>query len=363
MKSKERISTILDLGEPDRIGMHDEFWLETIRRWKREGGLPPDAPEPIEGCEYKHIAPKYFDMDMVFVEIDVSPRFERKVIKKEEKSMIISDEWGQIRRSWLSLKDGAPQVLDNIIKSEEDWEKVEDRFQPTPDRIVDPPYEKLKEMRKSEKFVTLLIFNPWEWGWRLVGFTNLIKLMYKKPSFVKRMFDKLREFQTELMKMAIEEAWVDGVWMWGDSAYNSGPFLSLKMYEEFISPYHAHFCNVARKYGLHVILHTDGDVRPLIPYFIKEGIRGLNPIESDLLDIGELKEKYGDKLVFVGGIDVKKLAKGPEKAREEVIDKIKKAAYGGGFIFHSDHSVPPDVSFEAYKAALDAALKYGRYRP
>lgn len=363
MNSKERIKAILSFEEPDRVGMHDEFWLETIRRWKKEGGLPPDAPEPQEGCDYKYIAPNYFNMDMAFVEIDPSPRFERKVIGREGNSTIILDEWGQKRRSWMDVKDGAPQVIDNLIKTEEDWEKIEDRFQPTLDRIVDPPYDKLKELRKSDKFIALLIYNPWEWGWRILGFTNLIRNIYRNPRLVKRMFDTLVEFQSELMKIVIDEGVVDGIWMWGDAAYNSGPFIPPKKYEEFITPAHKSFCTIAKKRDLPVIFHTDGDVSLLIPQFIDAGITCLNPIESDILDIAQLKEKYGDKLAFCGGIDVRKLSEGPERARRETVEKIKKAAYGGGFIYHSDHSVPPSVSFEAYTASLKAVKRYGRYKP
>jgi uroporphyrinogen decarboxylase len=34
---------------------------------------------------------------------------------------------------------------------------------------------------------------------------------------------------------------------------------------------------------------------------------------------------------------------------------------GGGYIFHSDHSVPPTVSFDNYKYAMELVDKYGRY--
>jgi uroporphyrinogen decarboxylase len=302
-------------------------------------------------------------MDMAFIEIDPSPKFERKIIGREKDSTIVVDEWGQRRRSWMDAKDGAPQVLDNLIKTEEDWKKIEDRFQPTLERIVDPPYDRLKELKNSEKFIALLIFNPWEWGWRILGFTNLIKNIYRNPQLVKRMFDKLVKFQSELMKIVIDEGVVDGIWMWGDSAYNSGPFIPPKKYNEFITPVHKSFCDLAKKYDMPVILHTDGDIRLLIPQFIEAGITCLNPIEADILDIAQLKEEYGDKLAFCGGIDVRKLSEGPEQARRETIEKIRKAAYGGGFIYHSDHSVPPSVSFESYKASLKAVEKYGRYKP
>jgi len=138
-------------------------------------------------------------------------------------------------------------VIDNIVKSEDDWREIEDRFQPTLDRIADPPYKDLKKLKKSDKFIMLLIFNPWEWGFRILGFTNLIRKIYREPAFVRRMFDRLVKSQSELMKMVIDEGVVDGIWMWGDSAYNSGPFISPEKYREFITPVHKIFCNIAKK--------------------------------------------------------------------------------------------------------------------
>jgi uroporphyrinogen decarboxylase len=361
MNSKERIKAILNFEEPDKIGMHDTFWLETIKRWKKEG-LPTDVPEPEEGGDYKWLGPNYFNMDFKFVEIDVSPRFERKVLEKEPNSDVIIDEWGCKRKRWIG-KDGAPQVLEAFVKTKEDWENVEGRLTPDINRFVDPTYDKLKELRDSDKFIALFIFDPWEWGWRIRGFVELLRDFFKNPQFVREMYEALARFQIELIKIAVDEGVIDGLWMWGDAGYTSGPFVSPKKYEELITPIHKRFCDLAKKHDLPVIIHSDGDIRTLIPLLIKAGITCFQAIEADILDIGELKEEYGDKLVFMGGVDVRELSKGPDVAREEIIKKIKKAAYGGGFIYHSDHSVPPSVSFEAYKAALKAIERYGRYKP
>ena len=34
---------------------------------------------------------------------------------------------------------------------------------------------------------------------------------------------------------------------------------------------------------------------------------------------------------------------------------------GGGYIYHSDHSVPSDVSFDNYAFAMEMVRKYGSY--
>jgi hypothetical protein len=37
------------------------------------------------------------------------------------------------------------------------------------------------------------------------------------------------------------------------------------------------------------------------------------------------------------------------------------AKQGGGYIYHSDHSVPHDVPFENYIFAIEMVKKYGSY--
>ncbi|MCD6219136.1 hypothetical protein J7K43_01980 [Candidatus Calescamantes bacterium] len=78
-------------------------------------------------------------------------------------------------------------------------------------------------------------------------------------------------------------------------------------------------------------------------------------------DVRKLKKIYGKDLVFVGNIDVRKLSGTKEEIEEEVRSKILIAKENGGYIYHSDHSVPPSVNFENYKYAIEMVKKYGKY--
>ena len=77
--------------------------------------------------------------------------------------------------------------------------------------------------------------------------------------------------------------------------------------------------------------------------------------------LDELKREYGSKLVFMGNIDFDRIARGEREAEEEIRLKVGRGKAGGGYIYHSDHSVPPTVSLERYKWVLDRVRHYGRY--
>ena len=89
----------------------------------------------------------------------------------------------------------------------------------------------------------------------------------------------------------------------------------------------------------------------------------LNPLEAKAgMDLIQLKKQYGNNLAFMGGIDVQAMAAAdPKVIEEEISAKIPIAMEGGGYIYHSDHSVPNDVSFNQYKRVMDLVLKYGAY--
>ena len=80
------------------------------------------------------------------------------------------------------------------------------------------------------------------------------------------------------------------------------------------------------------------------------------------MDLKELKKKYGTEISFMGGIDVRKMSMtDPGIIEDEIKAKLEIAKTGGGYIYHSDHSVPDNVSFKQYKRVIDLVKEYGKY--
>jgi uroporphyrinogen decarboxylase len=96
---------------------------------------------------------------------------------------------------------------------------------------------------------------------------------------------------------------------------------------------------------------------------IEAGWDCLNPVEVKAgMDLRELKPLYGDRLAFYGGIDVRLMsAEDDSVIEEEVRTKIECAKQGGGYIYHSDHSVPEDVSWDNYQRLMKLVHRYGVY--
>jgi len=149
-----------------------------------------------------------------------------------------------------------------------------------------------------------------------------------------------------------------------DYAHRQGSIMSPAHFREFVLPYLQGAVNVAKAKGLPFIKHTDGNLWQIIDMIIDTGLDGLDPLEPIAdMDIGKVKEKFGDRIAVVGNVDCGELlSRGtPEQVVEAVKETIAKASVGGGHILASSNSIHPGVNPENYKAMVQAAKKYGTY--
>ena len=139
------------------------------------------------------------------------------------------------------------------------------------------------------------------------------------------------------------------------------------VFPQILKPIHADFIAfIKERTDAKVFFHTDGDVFDLVGDFIEIGVDILNPIQTSagkMSDLEELKRRYGDEIVFCGGIDTHTiLPKGtPEEVAEEVKRVIEILAPGGGYMVSSVHTIMDDVPAENILAMVDAVEKYGRF--
>jgi uroporphyrinogen decarboxylase len=113
-----------------------------------------------------------------------------------------------------------------------------------------------------------------------------------------------------------------------------------------------------------VPFHTDGYVMEIADDLLATGICGLNPIEPLAgNDIGELKRRYGDRLVLIGNIDCSQtLPLGSvEDVRRAVRECLRAAGHGGGLFIGSSSEIVPATPVENILAFYEACHEYGTY--
>jgi uroporphyrinogen decarboxylase len=352
MDSRERILTVLEGGIPDRVPLDDGYWTTTVERWRREG-LPADV-SPYD----------YFGTnEIVFIGGDYTMQFPERVLAEGEAVRHYWDSDGALRKD-LHVEEGwTSQWLDFTIKGPDDWLEHRHRLTYNDSRISSGALETYERARAAGRFVCYgahACFHP---TWARIGMENMLMLMLDDPGFIHEMYAAHAEVVIGifegLRQLGIE---FDGARLADDLGYRVAPLISPKLYRELVYPHHKRLCDHFAEYGLKTMLHSDGNIAPLIPHFLEAGFGALHPLEVKAgLDIRELAGTYGDRLVFYGNIDVRKLSGSKQEIEQEVTSKLAAVKETGGYIYHSDHSVPNSVSFENYAFAIELIRQYGTY--
>jgi uroporphyrinogen decarboxylase len=355
MDSKDRLSATLHLEEPDRVPVQDSFWSGFHEKMRRHLRLGPDADV-------------YSRLGMNEIWMPSTPGWcprsgYGKTLEENERERVTMSDWGYVQRD---LKNSAtvPQFIEHPVTTPEGLDEYLATWDAPDDEKRWEACEKQILRNREERFTTPTGLEHYESAWRVIGFERLLQWIYKEPTALRKLLKALTDYFVGVAEYAMDLG-VDGFWFFGDIADNHGPFMNRRTYQRLFHPYHRRaYQSVRRKNGL-VILHTDGDVRPIVPDFIDAGINVLQPIDAIAgMNVIDLKRLYGDKIGFIGNIDNSNtLPFGSVRdVRKEVMEKMAVAGQGGGYVCGSSHSVPDSVPPENYMALIDTVRKYGRYR-
>jgi uroporphyrinogen decarboxylase len=151
---------------------------------------------------------------------------------------------------------------------------------------------------------------------------------------------------------------IEAVMIGDDIAFNSGPFLSPKWFDEHYMPRLARVIDAHHVKGMKVMFHTDGNAMPILSGLVDAGIDGLNPIEVLAgMDIAEIHRRH-PHLFMCGGIDVSNLL--PFGTPQQVADATKKAIDDaeGRIMIGSSTELNNEVPLENFLAMRQAVLDY-----
>ena len=204
---------------------------------------------------------------------------------------------------------------------------------------------------------------PWTRLWDYRGMTNSLMDLYTNPEDVHHVCRRVVDFFKRAAKRGVEEAHIDGIAFGDDLGMQKGPFMSPEMFREFYYPYYVELCEYAHSLGLHVWLHSCGDVRKLLPDIIKSGIDVLHPIQKYAMEEQEIADTFGNHISFWAGIDLQRVLPfgSVEEVREETrhfIDVFHQRGKGR-MVFTLNNRMQDNVPIENFIAFIEEAHRYG----
>jgi uroporphyrinogen decarboxylase len=357
LTSIERMRNLLQRKPVDRIGLFEHFWGDTQKKWTQEGHLA--ANESL----HDHFG---FDLEMFWpftmtARLDVEP----DVVEETAETVLTRDGNGALLRRH-KLHDATPEHVDFLVQDRAGWlEHIKPFLTPDRARIHFEDYRKVKrQAANANRFFCWSGTNAFELIHPVCGHEHMLVGMATDPGWVQDMANTYARLTIELMEILFaEEGYPDGIWFYEDMGMKLRPFFSLDMYRQILQPAHTATIEFAHAHGLPVIMHSCGYVEPLLPGMLEAGIDCLQVIEVKAgMDLVRLYQDYGDRLSFMGGIDVRVLYSN-DKARidAELAAKIPAVKHGFGYTLHSDHSIPDQVEYETYRYFVERGMELGRF--
>ena len=230
-------------------------------------------------------------------------------------------------------------------------------------------YTKAADFAKqvSKEYATL---GPWvsfyEIYCQIRGMEQAMIDLVMSPEYAQAVLDRIEEIQTEMMKRLFQSTGdaLDMVFLSDDMGSQGSLLLSPSMWDHFFKDRMKRWCDLIHSYGKKVFYHSDGAVEPLIPRLIEAGIDILNPIQHVCpgMEMDSLKAKYGDKLIFHGGVENQKVLPfgTADEVRAEVRDCLRTLGAGRkGFICSSCHNIQAGTPLENVLAMVETVKKEG----
>jgi uroporphyrinogen decarboxylase len=197
----------------------------------------------------------------------------------------------------------------------------------------------------------------------LFGMKTALINLHTRPDLIHAVIKKTTDFYYEVFDIALSnaEGGIDIAGFGDDFATQEDLMISPNIWRSFIKEPLSRLFSLGQKHNVYIFFHSCGAVRRIIPDLIEIGLDILFPIQPRAtgMDPAELKEEFGDRLAFWGGVDVQRtLPFGTtEEVRREVRERIRILGAGGGYILSSSHNLEKHFPLQNILAMYDEAMK------
>jgi len=372
MNPRERVLTTLQHKEPDRV---------PISLGCAPSSMTPLAYERLK----KYLGIKGEDDEIVGEQVVI--KFDERILQKFEVDFrciylnsprdwkgktyqdgTFTDEWGiRYKRAGDYLEMVDHPLKDATVEDLQtyNWPDPHDSGR------TDGVRKRAKELYETTDYAidSYFIASIFEQSWYLRGFERFLTDLVINQEFAEALLDKVLEIQKGFFEEYLKAVgdYIHIVRVFDDLGMQTNLLMNPSLYRKLIKPRHKELYRfIKQRTKAKLLHHSCGAIYPLIGDLIEIGLDILNPMQPKALNMDnpeKLKEKFGEKICFHGGIDIQEILPygTPKQVREEVKKRIRGFAPGGGYILATAHNIQADVPPENVVAMFEAARKYGEY--
>ncbi|MDD4869190.1 MAG: uroporphyrinogen decarboxylase family protein [Kiritimatiellae bacterium] len=339
--STKIVKQALSFQTPDRLPVRDSYyWPEFVDTWRRH--YSPARNISIED---------FYGYDLhVAVALEQFLPTRMREIKREGDSIYVDDGWGRIVRTKENSEFCEP--VERLLNDYKDLEKIQFDSPSLDSRYVNFLTE-VENHKAKGRAVFIKIGGVFIRSGFFRGEMEFLMDLVADQDFAKdiivKVSDHLLQIGLESLKRA--EAYEYGVWIYDDMCDLRGPMFSPDIFEMLFLPVYKRMITSLKAAGARwVMLHSDGNLTPLLDMIVEAGFDGINPVEySAGMDVVKLMDRYYGKLSFIGGVcNTHILPGGDLDAIRKHVTAIINAGRNGGLVIGT-HSVGTDISLSSFE--------------
>jgi uroporphyrinogen decarboxylase len=189
------------------------------------------------------------------------------------------------------------------------------------------------------------------------------------PAVAEAALERIYYIHESVIRRTLEAArgLIDFIYVAEDLGTQNSLLMSPASFRRFLKPWMRRMIDCAHSFGVKVMHHDDGAIRPLLPDLIETGIDVLNPIQWRCAGMERegLARDFGHSVIFHGGVDNQRtLPFGtPNDVKREVADNIRIFRDGKGYVVAPCHNLQPNTPtaniLALYEAVQEARVLGG----
>ncbi|MFC1452047.1 uroporphyrinogen decarboxylase family protein [Verrucomicrobiota bacterium] len=333
--SMERVLRAFAFERPDRIPRFDSFW-EFPDEWRSALGETHEINDIAVWCPREGTFPT-----------------RQRELRREGRSIYRIDEWGRTVRSQVGSY--FEETLEVAIPKGTDPDSVTFDLPGLSGRYVMAEDEATTQSALRTEKARLCVFGktggPYLRTTFVRGETQFLMDIAEDPFLARALADKMADHLTGIAVEQIRR-WDlrdTGVWIYDDMAYNAGPMFSPASFETVFLPAYRRMVESYKAAGArYVLVHSDGNIMPILDMLVDAGIDGINPVEPRAgMDMAAIRERFPN-LILTGGMDnTDTLINGPKERIEAEARGIIELGRDGGVVIGT-HSISPEIPLENY---------------
>lgn len=214
-------------------------------------------------------------------------------------------------------------------------------------------------MKKDFLVMAGLGWGLFEMSWGIRGFENVLMDVIAEEDFYEELLERITvQFLAWVDLTCTNVPDIDAIFFGDDWGDQRGVIIGPERWRRFMKPRWARIYERVHSHGKLAVTHCCGSIVDIIPDVIEIGLDVLESVQPEARGMNPygLKKRWGDKLVFWGGLGTQSTIPfgTPAQIHAEVKRLCREMGKGGGYILAPAKALQPETPTENAVAVFEA---------